>query len=84
MLTQFMTDWYGETKKWVDATIKTAAAESPENKAIIAKWSSEWRDRAAAALLPVARIALGDRTDEVMGDIVQQFNARLAKAGVAI
>jgi phenol hydroxylase P1 protein len=84
MLTQFMTDWFGETKKWADATVKIAAAESPENKQILAQWLSAWRDRAAAALLPVARIALGDRTDEVMAEIVQQFNARMAKAGVAI
>ncbi len=84
MLTQFMTDWFAETKKWADATVKIAAAESPENKEIMAKWLTSWRDRAAAALLPVARIALGDRTDELMGEVVQQFNARMAKAGVAI
>ena len=40
--------------------------------------------RAAAALLPVARIALGDRSDEVLGEVVQQFNARMARAGVAL
>lgn len=84
MLTQFMTDWFAETKKWSDATVKIAAAESAENKQILAQWLTEWRDRAASALLPVARIALGDRTDAVMADIVQQFNARMAKAGVAI
>lgn len=84
MLTQFMTDWYAETKKWADATVKIAAAESPENKAILTKWLTDWRDRAAAALLPVGRIALGERSDEVMGEVVQQFNARMAKAGVAI
>ena len=84
MLTQFMTDWFAETKKWADATVKTAAAESDENKAILTKWITEWRDRAAAALLPVARIALGDRTDELVGEVVQQFNARMAKAGVAL
>ena len=84
MLTQFMTDWFAETKKWADATVKIAAAESAENKAILAKWIGEWRDRAAAALLPVARIALGERTDELMGEVVQQFNARMTKAGVAV
>ncbi len=84
MLTQFMTDWFAETKKWSDATVKIAASESAENKQILAQWLTEWRDRAASALLPVARIALGDRTDAVMADVVQQFNARMAKAGVAI
>ena len=84
MLTQFMTDWFTETRKWVDATVKIAAAESPENKEVMARWLSQWRDRSAAALLPVARIALGDRSDEVLGEVVQQFNARMAKAGVAL
>jgi phenol hydroxylase P1 protein len=84
MLTQFMTDWFAETKKWSDATVKIAAAESAENKQILAQWLTAWRDRAASALLPVARIALGERTDAVMADVVQQFNARMAKAGVAI
>ena len=84
MLTQFMTDWYAETRKWVDATMKTAAAESAENKALLQRWTTTWRDRAAAALMPVARIALGDQTDALMGDVVQQFNARMTKVGVAI
>ena len=84
MLTQFMTDWFAETKRWTDATMKTAAAESAENKEILAKWVSQWRDRAAATLLPVARIALNERTDELVAEVVQQFNARLVKAGVPL
>ncbi|NLF54725.1 MAG: phenol hydroxylase, partial [Thauera phenolivorans] len=84
MLTQFMTDWFAETRKWVDATVKIAAAESPENKEVMACWLSQWRDRSASALLPVARIALGDRADEVVAEVVQQFNARMAKAGVTL
>ena len=31
MLTEFINDWYDETTRWVDATVKTAAEESPEN-----------------------------------------------------
>lgn len=84
MLTQFMTDWFGETRKWVDATIKTAAAESAGNRELVARWTALWRDRAAAALLPVAALALGDNADRVLNDVVQQFDARLAKAGVTI
>ncbi|HAY11501.1 MAG TPA: phenol hydroxylase, partial [Thauera sp.] len=84
MLTQFMTDWFAETRKWVDATVKIAASESAENKAVMAGWLTHWRDRAAAALLPVGRIALGDRADEALAEVVQQFNARMAKAGVTL
>ena len=64
--------------------MKIAAAESPENKEVMARWLSQWRDRSASALLPVARIALGDRSDEVLVEVVQQFNARMAKAGVTL
>lgn len=84
MLTQFMTDWHAETRKWIDATVKTAAAESAGNKTVLADWIVQWRDRAAAALLPVSRIALGERADELTTEIVQQFNARMAKAGVPL
>lgn len=84
MLTQFMTDWYAETRKWVDATVKTAAAESPENKALLEKWIAHWRDRAASALMPVAQIALGAQADALTSELVGQFNARLAKAGVTL
>ena len=84
MLTQFMTDWYAEVRKWIDATMKTAAAESAENKEILGRWTTTWRDRAAAALVPVARIALAERTDELTAEVVQQFNARMAKAGVPV
>lgn len=84
MLTQFMTDWHAETRKWTDATMKTAAAESGDNKEVLGKWVTHWRDRAASALLPVARIAVGERSDELTAEVVQQFNARMAKAGVAL
>ena len=35
MLTEFMSEWFGETSRWVDMTLKTAAAESEANKALI-------------------------------------------------
>lgn len=84
MLTQFMTEWSAETRKWLDATMKTAAAESDENRALLEEWTRTWRDRAAAALTPVATIALGAKADEVVGEVTEQFNKRLAKAGLAL
>lgn len=84
MLTRFMTDWHAETRKWLDATVKTAAAESEENRAVLGRWVTHWRDRAAAALLPVARIAVEAGADALTTEAVQQFNARMAKAGVPL
>ncbi|THF61861.1 phenol hydroxylase [Pseudothauera nasutitermitis] len=84
LLTSFMSEWFQETRKWVDATLKTAAGESADNKALLEHWSTHWRDRAASALRPVARIGLGEAADEMLADALGQFNARLAKAGLTV
>lgn len=99
MLTRFMTDWSAETRKWVEATVKTAAAESADNQAQLATWCRQWRERAVAALRPLACLALdagageGDEGagregrahgEALLDEVVQQFDARLAKAGVAL
>ncbi len=84
LCTQFMRDWSKETRRWADATVKTAATESAENKALIERWVGHWRDRAAAALQPVAQIAVADQADALIAEQVEQFNTRLAKAGIQV
>ena len=61
MLTQFMTDWYAEVRKWDRRDDEDRRSRIPENKEILGRWTTAWRDRAAAALVPVARIALAER-----------------------
>lgn len=84
MLCQFMNDWFDETRKWVDAVIKTAAAESDHNRATIEEWTRHWSARAAAAVLPVVKLALGGQADAVVGEEMASFKARLKKLGVDI
>ncbi|HZX32045.1 MAG TPA: aromatic/alkene monooxygenase hydroxylase subunit beta [Rhodocyclaceae bacterium] len=84
MMTRFMTEWYAESSKWVDAQIKVAAAESAANKEIISGWVQKYRDRAVKALAPLAEVAFGDQAGAVMGDVVADFNSRCAKLGLAI
>jgi phenol hydroxylase P1 protein len=60
MLTEFMTDWRVEESKWSDSVIKTVAAESPENKALISQWAKLWIDRALEAAKPLSVSLLGD------------------------
>jgi phenol hydroxylase P1 protein len=60
MLTEFVTDWFAEHSRWVDAVVKTAAAESADNTALISGWLARWTNTAAAALLPLAVHVLGD------------------------
>jgi phenol hydroxylase P1 protein len=60
MLTEFMTDWRAEESRWSDSVIKTVAAESPENKALISQWANKWIDRAVEAAKPLSASLLGD------------------------
>ncbi len=84
MLTSFMPEWHEETARWVDAVVKTAAAESAENMALISGWTKVWSDRVQAALAPVAEIALGEQGQEALQAVRTEYNARVAKMGIAI
>lgn len=82
MLTQFMADWFDETRKWVDAVLKVAAAESDDNRSQLRQWIADWSCRAAAAMVPVIEIALGARADEAVAEQVEAFKARIRKTGI--
>ncbi|RTL49429.1 MAG: phenol hydroxylase [Rhodocyclaceae bacterium] len=84
MLTRFQSEWYTENVKWVDASIKIAAAESAENKAKLSAWTKAWRDRAIVAMKPIAEFALGADGAAQMETLIQQFNDRAAKLGLAL
>ena len=84
MLTRFQADWFGDHCKWVDAVLKTAAAESAENKALLEQWAAAWRARAIEALQPVAAIGLGDQAAAALDRVAAALDARLAKAGLAL
>ncbi len=84
MLCQFMNDWFDETRKWVDAVLKVAAAESEHNRDQLAAWTREWSSRAASALLPVVEQALGPQADEAVAEYLAAFSARITKAGVPV
>ena len=82
MLTEFMSEWYDEHVRWTDNVMKVAAAESPENRALLAQWVHHCQPLAAAALAPVARRALGERAGAALEAGAAQLAARLAKTGV--
>jgi phenol hydroxylase P1 protein len=84
MLTRFQREWFAETSKWMDSILKVAAAESPENKALLADWIRRYRERAITALTPIARLAFSDQADARVDEAVQQLNARAAKAGITL
>ncbi|SEA03380.1 aromatic/alkene monooxygenase hydroxylase subunit beta [Marinobacterium iners] len=79
MLTEFMQQWNKDTGRWVDAVIKTAAAESEHNKALMAKWIETWRGKATEALAPVAEEMLGA---DALATALTVLDKRVAKAGI--
>lgn len=79
MLTAFMREWHDESNRWLDATVKTMAAESDNNKALLVRWLQDWEEQAAAALLPVAELALPMAGEAALDDARQQWRVRLAK-----
>ena len=83
MMTRFMAEWATETGKWVDAQIKVVAAESPENKALIAGWIEQQRAPVLAALAPLAQHAFGEKAETVLAEVTAQFAARCAKLGLS-
>lgn len=84
MLTQFMSDWFDETRKWIDAVLRTAAAESDHNREVLQQWVRSWSARAASALVPVVEIALGERADDAMAEQLAVFRTRVEKAGISL
>ncbi|MCY1234080.1 Phenol hydroxylase P1 protein [compost metagenome] len=84
MLTAFMPEWHDESKRWVDAVVKTMAAESEENKALLARWTRDWAGRAFAALQPVAELAFPTHAPEVLAAVREQFHARISKLGIVL
>lgn len=83
MLTAFMPEWHDESARWVDAVVKTAAAESEANCGLLRAWCQDWRARTLAALEPVAALAFGAEGGPRLREAQQRLDARLAKAGLA-
>ena len=84
MLTSFMPEWHEESARWVDAIIKTAAAESEENRALMTKWIKDWSDRAYVALAPIAQVALQADGDAALKKARAILDARGKKAGIEL
>lgn len=74
--------WYEESAKWVDAVMKTAAADSPTNRTRIADWVVHWRSDLLAALWPLAQQAMGEDGAAALGKVDDALSARLKKLGL--
>ncbi len=84
MLTRFQGEWFAESSKWVNSSIKTASGESAENQALLSRWTETYRERALAALAPLANHALGELGGAVMTELAEEFNIRATKSGLTV
>ncbi len=83
MLTEFFVEWYAESTRWTDHTIKTAAGESAENRALLAGWKDKWMPEVKNAALPLAEYIFADRSAEVMNQIIDRLESRAGKIGLS-
>lgn len=83
MLTEFMIEWRAEQSRWVDAVIKTAAAESPQNNALITGWGKDWLARTVEAATPLCAHVLG-ADSAALTDIENELVARCRKLGLGL
>jgi phenol hydroxylase P1 protein len=83
MLLRFPTEWYAESSRWVDASVKVATTESSANQQLTSGWVRSWHERAVKAVEPLARLGLGSAADAAMSELVEQFNTRAIKLGLA-
>ena len=79
MVTEFFVEWFAESVRWTDHTIKTAAGESAANKALIDGWMAKWLPETRKAAEPLAEYVFAARGVDVMEQIISQLDARTKK-----
>ena len=84
MLTTFMPEWHEESARWIDATVKIAAAESTENRRLISDWGRAWADRAQTSLVPIAELMLDQTGQDALRKVRDGFDARCRKVGLEV
>ena len=82
LLTEFMTDWFNESARWVDATIKTAALQSPANETLLRDWIANYGTVCNDALASYASAVFGQDADTALAQIDAAFETRVAKLGL--
>lgn len=82
LLTDFMTQWFDETSRWIDAVTKTCVAESAANQGLVTDWVLTWGGSVREALAVYAAAVLDSEADAAMTAVSDGFAARIAKLGV--
>lgn len=81
MMTEFMSEWFQETTRWVDAVVKRAGSESQTNLQTLTQWYESWTPVMTEALTPLAEYVFDDGV-AVMNELLGQLTARAKKLGI--
>ncbi|MEN9892082.1 MAG: hypothetical protein RLY78_2377 [Pseudomonadota bacterium] len=74
--------WHEDHGRWIDALLKTLAAENEANRAQLADWAGQWGARLGEALVPIAELALGSEAPAALDRAREALARRLSKAGI--
>lgn len=83
MLTEFMSSWYADSTRWVDAQLKVAAQESEENTKLLTDWINKWMAQTEEAIAPLAQMAM-DNGDEVLAEVKSALIKRAEKINIIL
>ncbi len=83
MLTEFMSVWYAESARWVDAQLKVAAKESADNSERLAGWVTAWSQRIETAMRPLAQMAM-ENGEATLAEIKSALCKRAEKINLDI
>ncbi len=82
--TEFAQSWYEESVRWVDASLRTAVAESEANAVLLKQWIEHWLPAWVDAFWPWATAAFGDQAEAVIAEAVGDLVARAGRVGIAV
>lgn len=83
MLCEFMSEWYTESCRWVDATLKIAAEESTSNQNLLNTWLAQWSPRLRETLLPLAGKAFANDAPGIVDQLFTKLRTRAAAVGLS-
>ena len=84
MLTEFFVDWFVESQRWADSTVKIAVKESDANKALVESWINKWQPTVVAAADQLAEFIFEDRSKDIIQQIEVELDVRSKKIGIQV
>lgn len=82
LMTGFMQEWFDETQPWINAVIKTTAAESADNNQQIVAWINHWQQPARESVK--ALLTALNMDESYLAAVEEQFTKRVTKIGLQL